>query len=245
MPYIPQSLLPASSLALSISRTAWVGLAAASLAVCTVCAAYAAEPPPASPLQSLHNETASDAALEVVAWAVDSADHQGLPFLVIDKKEAKVFVFDRRAQLIGAAPALIGLAVGDDSEPGIGDRPLSSIRPHERTTPAGRFFATLGSSLQGDEVLWIDYDGGVALHRISTLRSKDRRPQRLASPTPADNRITYGCINVTVSFYEEVVSPAFRQSGGIVYVLPETRSLKAVFPTLYPSGKNITSVPEM
>jgi hypothetical protein len=239
MQHIPPSLTPAGSQAPTFRR-AWLGLAAASVVVFST---HAAEQQPPLPLQGHRIEVASDAAREVINWVVDSADHQGLPFLVIDKKDARVFVFDTRARLIGAAPALIGLAVGDDSVAGIGDRPLSSIRPEERTTPAGRFFAAIGSSLQGDEVLWVDYDGGVALHRLATLRSKERRSERLATQTPADNRITYGCINVSVSFYETVVSPAFRQSGGIVYVLPEIRSLKVVFPAFHP-GDNLTSIPK-
>ena len=51
----------------------------------------------------------------------------------------------------------------------------------------------------------------------------------LASPTAADNRISYGCINVPVKFYEDVVSPAFKGTYGIVYVLPETRPAQQVF----------------
>ena len=52
---------------------------------------------------------------------------------------------------------------------------------------------------------------------------------RLASPTPLDNRISYGCINVPTQFYEKVVSRAFAGTHGIVYVLPETRPAREVF----------------
>ena len=46
--------------------------------------------------------------------------------------------------------------------------------------------------------------------------------------TPQDNRISYGCINVPVAFYETVVAPTFRNSNGIVYILPETRSVEGM-----------------
>ena len=46
---------------------------------------------------------------------------------------------------------------------------------------------------------------------------------------PLDNRISYGCINVSAEFYQGVVSPAFTGTRGIVYVLPETGSLSEVF----------------
>ena len=149
--------------------------------------------------------------------------------MIIDKVQARVFMFDAQGQLLGAAAALLGLAVGDDSVPGIGQRKLSSIRPEERTTPAGRFVASLDRDLSGHEVLWVDYDTAISLHRVVTGQPKERRAERLASPSPLDNRISFGCINVPVKFYEQVVSPSFTGTNGIVYILPETRSAREVF----------------
>jgi len=168
-------------------------------------------------------------AREVADWALDSGDHRGLPFAIIDKAEARVFVFNAAGQLSGATPALLGLALGDDSVPGIGERKLSSIRPEERTTAAGRFVASLDHNLQGKEILWVDYDAAISLHPVVTSNAKERRADRLASPSPLDNRISYGCINVPVPFFKNVVSPAFTGTNGIVYVLPETRSAREVF----------------
>jgi hypothetical protein len=174
-------------------------------------------------------EAASPQAQELGQWVVHSGDNRKLPFIIIDKVEAKVFVFDPDGQLRGASPALLGLAIGDDSVPGIGQRKLSTIRPDERTTPAGRFVASLDRDLHGEEVLWVDYDTAVSLHPVVAGHPKERRAQRLASPSPLDNRISYGCINVPVAFYKTVVSPAFKGTEGIVYVLPETRSARQVF----------------
>lgn len=162
-------------------------------------------------------------------WVVDSADNGKLPFIIIDKVRAQVFVFNAEGQLRGASAALLGLAIGDDTVPGIGQRKLSSIRPAERTTPAGRFVASLDRDIHGEEVLWVDYESSVSLHRVPKGQPKDRRLERLASPSPLDNRISYGCINVPVTFYENVVSPSFTGTNGIVYILPETRSAREVF----------------
>jgi len=166
-------------------------------------------------------ESASPDARREADWVVDSGDNRSMPFVIIDKTEAKVFVFYADGRLRGAARALIGLARGDLSVPGIGNRKLSSIRPDERTTPAGRFVAALGRNLHGEEILWVDYEAAISLHRIITSNIKEHRAQRLASSTSLDKRITYGCINVSVDFYERVVSPAFTGTNGIVYVLPE------------------------
>jgi hypothetical protein len=75
----------------------------------------------------------------------------------------------------------------------------------------------------------VDYDAAISLHPVVTSNAKERRAERLASPSPLDNRISYGCINVPADFFKNVISPAFAGSDGIVYVLPETRSVKLFF----------------
>jgi hypothetical protein len=152
-----------------------------------------------------------------------------MPFAIVDKTDARVFIFDAAGRLRGAAPALLGLARGDDAVPSIGDRALSSIRPEERTTPAGRFVAALDRNLRGKEILWVDYDGAVSMHPVISTKPEERRLQRLTTPTPLDNRISYGCINVPAKFFKNVVHPAFTGTDGIVYVLPETRLASEVF----------------
>ncbi len=193
-------------------------------------------PPVAAPHPKRANferEHKSRNAQRVADWAVDSGDNHGMPFVIVDKMDAKVFVFDADGRLRGAAPALLGLARGDDSLPDIGDRKLSDIRPDERTTPAGRFVASLGYNFHGKDILWVDYDGAVSLHRVITSNPTERRLERLATPTPLDNRISYGCINVPEKFFNNVVSPAFTGTYGIVYVLPETRSNIEIFTSYY------------
>jgi hypothetical protein len=174
-------------------------------------------------------ESASSDVRHIADWVVDSGNNQGLPFVIVDKTNARVFVFHANGLIRGAAPALLGLARGDDTVPGIGDRALAAILPEERTTPAGRFVAQRGMSLRGEDVLWVDYESGVSLHRVVTNNAQERRLERLATPTPEDNRISYGCINVPAAFYNNVVSPSFAGTAGIVYVLPETRPLRQVF----------------
>lgn len=178
---------------------------------------------------NFERERASREARHVADWVVDSGDNRGMPFAIVDKLDARVFVFDAAGRLRGAAPALIGLARGDDAVPGIGDRPLASIRPEERTTPAGRFVSALDRNLQGKEILWVDYEGAVSMHPVVKGTPAERRQERLSSPTPLDNRISYGCINVTAKFFDNVVRPAFTGTKGIVYVLPDTKSARQVF----------------
>jgi hypothetical protein len=165
----------------------------------------------------------------VAEWAVHSRDHGARPFIIVDKANGQLFVFDADGRIAGSAPALVGSAKGDHSVPGIGNRKISSILPHERTTPAGRFVAQMGSGPGGEDVLWVDYEGAVAIHRVAAGVAKDRRLQRLESKVALDRRITYGCINLPVKFYETQVAPRFRDAGGIVYVLPDSGTARDLF----------------
>ncbi|HSV35727.1 MAG TPA: hypothetical protein VLI46_09230, partial [Ramlibacter sp.] len=152
---------------------------------------------------------------------------------IIDKKGAKVYLFSPAGRLRAVTPALLGSAAGDDSAPGIGDKPLSQVLPQEKTTPAGRFIAELGMNTKGEDIVWVDYDAAVSMHRVRANVKSERRLQRLASATPADNRISFGCINLPVKFYEKVLRPAVQSGGVVVYVLPETRPLHQTFASFY------------
>lgn len=107
---------------------------------------------------------------------------------------------------------------------------MALILPGERTTPAGRFVAEVGLNMRGEDVVWVDHGAAVSMHRVRTGNRLERRAERLATPTVDDNRISFGCINVPVAFYDRHVQTAFSSSRtAIVYVLPETRSLQDQF----------------
>jgi len=166
-------------------------------------------------------------------WVADSGDNAGSGFVIVDKKFATLYVFDADAALRGTSPVLLGAAVGDDSVPGIGTRPIAQVQPHERTTPAGRFVAERGHNALGRDVVWVDYDAAISIHRVVTSNASERRLQRLATRTVADKRISYGCINVPVAFYESHIRPTFASGRAPVYVLPELKPMQQVFGAYY------------
>jgi len=172
----------------------------------------------------------SGAVTKVAAWVVATDDNGALPFLIIDKVAANILVFDADGRLQGVAPVLVGLARGDDSAAGVGDRRLSAIKPDERTTPAGRFVAKFGAAAGDRKVLWVDWADAISLHPVVTSNPKEHRLQRIGSPAPEDHRISYGCINVPAAFYDDVVLKAFAGGSAVVYILPDTKPLEAVFP---------------
>jgi hypothetical protein len=166
----------------------------------------------------------------LVEWVKATRNNGDWPFIVIDKVGAAVFAYDANGEMLDSAPALLGMAKGDDSTPGIGNKSLSRMGPAEKTTPAGRFVAKVGRAAGNKKVLWVDYHTSVALHPIVTANKKEKRVIRLKSATPDDNRITFGCINVAPSFYRKVIQPNFSKTSGIVYILPETKQMSDVFP---------------
>jgi len=176
----------------------------------------------------------SPVAERVAAWIARSGDNHGHPYIIVDKPAARVFLFDAAGRQLRDGPVLIGRALGDEATPAIGRKSLAEIGPAEKTTPAGRFMARFGRAV-GKPVLWVDYATSVALHTIPPA-NKEHRRARMASPTIADNRITFGCINVPDDFYQRGVRPLFRKDGGYVYVLPDEQPLERVFPLLALQG---------
>jgi hypothetical protein len=213
-------------------------------ALCVAGAAHAAAAPvhaTAKPHHARH-KTASLAltpdAEALVQWVVDAHDNAGAPFGVIDKQAARLWVYDGSGQLKGAAPVLIGKARGDDTAPGIGEKPLSEVKESEKTTPAGRFVAEHGENLRKEHVIWVDYDDAVSMHPVLTTNPAERRLQRLASKNPSEHRISFGCINVPKTFFQSTVLGTLDAPHPVIYILPETRPLSATFVGWYPVGQD-------
>jgi hypothetical protein len=171
-------------------------------------------------------------AQRVIGWVGSSRDHGKLPYAIIDKQAARIWLFNAKGERIADAPVLIGIMAGDDATPGIGAKSLAEIGPAEKTTPAGRFLAKFGVAAGKTRVLWVDYATSVALHTIPPGNPKEKRVARMVSPDIADNRITFGCINVPKLFYAQV-RPLFAKRGGYVYILPDLKQPEDVFPQLH------------
>ena len=191
--------------------------AAAVLSLCvTVCHA-------ASSAADFVGERASSDARYAANWVLESGDHQGQPFAIVDKRDARIYVFEASGRLAGASSVLLGAALGDrivvDAELRVPGRPTRD----ERTTPAGRFASQPGRNDKGEAIVWIDYQASLAIHRLRAAPAAERRAERLASRARDDKRISLGCVVVPVAFYDSVVGPTLGRKRGVVYVLPETR----------------------
>jgi hypothetical protein len=181
----------------------------------------------------------------VAQWVKASRDNGNMNFLVLDKTNAQVFVFNSLSQLVATAPVLLGMGKGDRML--VPDTaPLAAIPPQKRITPAGRFVSRLGKDNHGKELLVLDYAAALSLHPVVKGTPKEQRAVRLGSPTSEDNRISFGCINVPAAFYSNVVSPMLTNTMGVVYILPETMPAGQYFgfqPTAAPGTVASPAIP--
>lgn len=204
-----------------------MALALASIGVAN--AEDAAAQPTAAVDELPPGQEVSNTVIELAGWVVATKDSQGYPFAIMDKAAAQVLVFDGEGRLRGAASGLFGSATGDHTAPGIAGLALREIPGRDRTTPAGRFVGGYGPSIDAGRVLWVDYESAVSIHPTAMGVPAERRVERLASPSPDDNRVTHGCINVSPGFYEQVIQATFER-GGVFYVLPDKASIAETFP---------------
>ena len=195
-------------------------LAAASLLLCA---------PWCEAAPDFAGEWASNDARYAANRIFEGADNDGRPFAIVDKKDARIYVFDIAGRLIGASFALLGSTPGDRSTPDIAGRTPASLSPGERTTPTGRFASEPGVNDKGEDIVWFDYDASLAIHRLRPAAAHERRAERLASAATDDKRISLGCVVVPVAFYASVVGPILGRQRGVVYVLPEDSPVHAMF----------------
>ena len=157
-----------------VREKAWRWALHAGLGAAVCLAALGAAAQAASADNGLQQQGASTGVRSLVGHVLGTADHRGRPWAVVDKAHARLFVLAADGRLLGATPALLGLARGDISAPGVGPKAASYIPPEERTTPAGRFMSRPAQP-QGRSRLWVDYTAAVAIHRLRPAPPQQRR----------------------------------------------------------------------
>ena len=229
-------LLYPSHVATPVRLKTALGLAALAVALQVSAASPADAAATASP-----GAVVSSVAERFAQDVVRTSDAGGRTFGIIDKPSATLWVFDAQGRAVAQSPVLVGQAQGDVAPPDIGNRPLSKVRLHEKVTMAGRYLTEPGRNHQGEDIVWLDYDSALSMHRVRTVPGEGRA-KRLQTPTVADNRISFGCVNIPASFYDRYIDPLFSRTSGVVYVLPETKSMTSVFPFATEGGAALASV---
>ena len=143
----------------------------------------------------------------LVQWAVESGDHGGLPFVVIDKIGAQLFAFDAQGRLRASTPVLLGSSLGD--------------APVVPATPAGRFLAQPRLAGSSSNLVWQGGAGELVLHEPASDQAPGHAARRLASSRVDDKRISDGSLHVPPAFFQQHLLPLLNQAS-VAYVLPES-----------------------
>ena len=210
----------------------WGKLAVAASVAWVSSTAFAITDPttrPGESLSALASVDASDDARYVEHWIHQKGDDHGRPFVIVDKKAARIYVFGAGGALVGMSSTILGQSRGDIPVPGAGAKDPSRLLPYERKTPAGRFESQPGRNLHGEPVVWVDYDTGIAIHRVRPGISQMQRTASLATEDPNNKRLSLGCVVVPESFFLGVVLPTLGHVHGTIYVLPEDGPVQAMF----------------
>ena len=154
-------------------------------------------------------------------------------FMITDKADGKLHVFDAKGDPVVQAPALTGRGVGDKVIGGNG------------VTPAGKFTLQIAqdpeyySGYRYDLVESADATGVIAVHAVWNGTKSEKRSERLASKTAADNRISWGCINTTNEVFTEKLLPNWEHlNGSLMFVMPENA---ADLERMFPAKTSVTS----
>ena len=140
------------------------------------------------------------------------------PSITIDKKAGTISVYYPETNKTITQPALLGKIKSNTLDMSKYDRPSKT----DYITPAGTFKITKMFSWRLNEPMAVFIKGKSsvsAIHPVWMKNPNQRRVQRLLSPTPDDNRITGGCVNVDSKFFYSVINNL--PDGTELTILPE------------------------
>jgi hypothetical protein len=149
--------------------------------------------------------------------------------IILDKPTAKIYVMVGRL-LLDQSVFLMGAKVADEFPGGSMAASYSLKIPlaEKKVTPAGKFklVKTLRDPDYGTSLTFALYrDYRLAIHRIYLGNPEEKRQQRLDSKTTKDNSISYGCVNVSNTFYDQVLDRLEINSNSYVYIIPTNLDL--------------------
>lgn len=155
-----------------------------------------------------------------------TAQISGKGFIIADKPNGMIHVFDKDGNVIAQDTALYGRDVGDV----LGS--VSSLEGGKKVTPAGKYALEAvklrdGGTYAGGYTLDLvgtnDGTGSIAIHAAYLGNVNEKRLERLASPDVKDNRVSYGCINTShKTFLDKIIPNINKLDGGMVFVLPDS-----------------------
>jgi lipoprotein-anchoring transpeptidase ErfK/SrfK len=147
------------------------------------------------------------------------------PYILIDKPNATGYVIGADHRIQAIFPVLLGRERGE--QPNIVNVKVDAPGSRGATTPAGMFRLSRARLTEedlreyNDNILRLEGPGtgGNCIHETWQVELSSRE-HALATPTPEDNRVSAGCVNVSRAIFETHVKPL--PSGTRVWITPDT-----------------------
>lgn len=156
-------------------------------------------------------------------------------YVLIDKKKCKAYVYSPDGDVLLKSEVALGRQKGDVRGGGYKNKKVKLTL----TTPPGEFYVgregaisgTTDERLYGKRVLMLRGDHTrqdskktqtLALHRVPATPMGRLRENVFHNGTLKDNRVSFGCVNFLVSFFDKMRS-FIKGKGTKVYILPEEK----------------------
>lgn len=161
--------------------------------------------------------------------------------IVLDKATAQIIVMQGK-EIVAQNPALFGSNNSDFWPGGSQEAAFSLPIPmaEKKVTPAGTYkMAKMANDPDyGSSINFSVYKTyRLAIHRVYRGTPSERRPARLASALILDNFISFGCVNVSDEFYDQVIDKLVFSNNSFLFISPFDESkTDQIFPYLLKSG---------
>lgn len=196
--------------------------------------------PPAAPKSPKEREierinNLPDDTSRIIEYNKKNYDHEY--YGIVDKKTCELKIYDREGNVVKTLTVGVGKAKGDNLQSGYASSNKAKKEAGRYTAP-GEFTldeyksfnnANYISNKDGKhKVMGLkgdnrgDESGQTAIHMIPNNRSE--REAAMDTPTVADNRMSYGCVNLTEEDYD--IMHSYLGEGNKIYILPEENGNK-------------------
>ncbi|MFH1201167.1 MAG: L,D-transpeptidase family protein [bacterium] len=161
-------------------------------------------------------------------------------YVIIDKPTATMYVIGQDKKLRGSFPVLLGKTKGE--MPNKAD-PDSDDAGAQATTPAGKYKLSYKKIATSD---FLEYKGKIfsiygsddlGLHMTYPKEHK-KRTEALNTPTTDDNRMTYGCINVSEENFQKYLISI--NENALLFITPDNENLSLNPETGKVEGQGLT-----
>ncbi len=171
---------------------------------------------------------------EVYKSLAENDPTPGHGYMILDKMNAKQYIFDQDNRLMAIIVPGFGKEQGDEQNT------AEKYNEGRMTTPSGVYllsnatvkedieeYGKLQFSLYGTSVL--GNDEFIKEHQTYAGHGELKpRTEKLNSPTPTDNNFSNGCINISAEDFEKYVKPNFKGDySELLFVLQDEKGLKS------------------